>query len=55
MEEFTTIQLKLPKEFNYKLDVLMTKLRHDGHITKEKTKAQFLIECAEIGLAQKSR
>lgn len=55
MEEFTLIQLKLPKEFNYRLDVLIAKLRRDGHIAKDKTKAQVLIECAEIGLVQKSK
>lgn len=55
MEEFTLIQLKLPKDFNYRLDVLIRKLKRDNLIKKEKTKAQFLLECAEIGLIQKSK
>ena len=55
MEEFTLIQLRLPKDFNYRLDVLIRKLKRDNLIKKEKTKAQFLLECAEIGLTQKSK
>ncbi len=54
MEDFTIIQLKLPNEFNYKLDIHIAKLKRDGLI-KDKTKAQVLIECAEIGLNQKSK
>ena len=55
MEESTLIQLKLPKEFNYKLDIYIAKLRRDGFIRNDKTKAQVLIECAELGLTQKSK
>ena len=54
MEKFTIIQLKLPKDFNYKLDVFIAKLKRDGHIKNDKTKAQVLIECAELGLSHKS-
>lgn len=55
MEEFTTIQLRLPKEFNYRLDVLVAKLKRDGQVKKDKTKAQILIDCAELGLTLKSK
>lgn len=55
MEEFTLIQLKLPKDFNYRLESLIAKLRYNGLIMKDKTKAQFILECAEIGLAQKAK
>jgi len=54
MEDFTIIQLKLPNDFNYKLDVFIAKLKRDGLI-KDKTKAQILIECAIIGLIEKSK
>lgn len=54
MEDFTVIQLKLPNDFNYKLDVHIAKLKRDGAI-KDKTKAQVLIECAVIGLNQKMK
>lgn len=50
MEDFTTIQLKLPNDFNYKLEVYLAKLKRDGHIKKDKTKAQVLISLAEAGL-----
>jgi hypothetical protein len=50
MEEGTLIQLTLPKEFNYKLDVYIAKLRKDGSIKRDKTKAQILIALAEAGL-----
>jgi hypothetical protein len=55
MEDFTVIQLKLPNDFNYKLDVHIAKLKRDGLIKKDKTKAQVLIECAEMGLNIKSK
>jgi hypothetical protein len=54
MEDFTVIQLKLPNDFNYKLDVHIAKLKRDGSI-KDKTKAQVLIECAQLGLNIKSK
>jgi hypothetical protein len=50
MEEFTLIQLRLPNEFNYKLEVYLAKLKRDGHVKKDKTKAQVLLALAERGL-----
>lgn len=50
MEEFTIIQLRLPKEFNYELNVYIAQLRRDGRIKKDKTKAQILISLAEESL-----
>lgn len=55
MEDFTTIQLKLPSEFNYRLDVYLARLKRDGHIKKDKTKAQVLIALAEAGLLHESK
>ena len=55
MEKFTTIQLKLPKSFNYRLDVHIAKLKRDGALKQNKSKAQILISLAEIGLAQESK
>jgi hypothetical protein len=49
MEDFTTIQLKLPKDFNYDLDVYIAKLKRDGLMKEEKTKAQIIINLAMLG------
>lgn len=50
MDEFTLIQLKLPKDFNYRLDVYIAELKRDGLLKEEKTKAQILINLAQLGL-----
>jgi hypothetical protein len=59
MAKFTKIQLQLPNDFNYKLDVYIAKLKRDSHIGKEngkeKTKAQILVSLAEAGLAHESK
>jgi hypothetical protein len=55
MEEHTLIQLKMPKDFNYKLDVYIAKLRRDGSIKKEKTKADILLALASAGLQHESK
>lgn len=46
MDDFTLIQLKLPKDFNYKLDVYIRRLKRDGIVKKEMTKAEMLISLA---------
>jgi len=46
MEDYTLIQLKLPNDFNFKLDVYIAKLKRDRRIKDEKTKAQILISLA---------
>ena len=55
MEEYTLIQLKLPKEFNYKLDVYIAKLKRDGAMKEDKNKAQVLISLAQIGLLNETK
>lgn len=55
MEGFTLIQVKLPNDFNYKLDVYIAKLRCDGSIKKNKTKADILLALAGAGLQHTKR
>ena len=55
MEEGTLIQLTLPKDFNYDLDVHLAKLKRDGSLKKDKTKAQYIIALARIGLIHEKK
>jgi len=50
MEDYTLIQLRIPKDFNYKLEVYIAELKRDGLIKEDKTKAQILINLAMLGL-----
>ena len=50
MAKETNIRLKLPKDFNYELDVYVAGLKRDGLIKEDKTKAQILISLARLGL-----
>jgi hypothetical protein len=52
MEEYTLIQLKLPKDFNFDLDVYIAKLKRDGKMQESKTKAEILISLAQQSLTK---
>jgi len=55
MEEGTLIQILLPKEFNYELDIYIAGLKRDRKIQEEgKTKAQIIMELARTQLHQKN-
>ena len=51
MDEFTKVQLDVPKELNYALDMHLATLRHDGIKT---TKAELIIKLMRIGLLKES-
>lgn len=55
MEETVGINLKLPKDFNYELDVHLAKLRRDGALKKDKTKAQYIVALARVGLLHEKK
>lgn len=47
MEEYTLIQLRLPKDFNYKLEMHLAKLRQ---MNVKTNKADLITKLAQIGL-----
>jgi len=51
MEEYTTIRLMIPKEFDYKLNLRLAELKRMG---VKKTKAEELIRLAQIGLLKEN-
>jgi hypothetical protein len=53
MKDFTYIQLKLDKKFNYDLDVYIAGLRRDNQIREDKTKAQIIVDLAQAALLKK--
>ena len=52
MEEFTLIQLRLPNEFNYKLEVYLAKLKRDGHVKKGQNKSSGFTCACRIRFAE---
>ena len=52
MEETTSIQIALPNELNYALDIHLAALRRDG---TKCTKAELIIKLMRIGLIKESR
>jgi hypothetical protein len=55
MSEFINIRLKLPKKFNYDLTMFLAKLKRDNSVKESKSKAELIVECAIIGLKEKSK
>ena len=51
MEETTSIQIALPNELNYALDIHLAALRRDG---TKCTKAELIIKLMRIGLIKES-
>jgi hypothetical protein len=47
MEECTLVQVRLPKDFNYKLEIQMVKLKQSGVKTN---KADLIVKLAQVGL-----
>ena len=55
MEEYTLIQLKLSKEFDYELNLHLANLRRLNLIQPdENSKAKLIIKLARIGLLKES-
>ena len=48
MKEYTLVQVRQPKNFNYKLEVHMAKLKQMN--VKKINKADLIVKLAEIGL-----
>lgn len=53
MEDFTLIQIRLPKEFDYKLNLYLAELKRTNKI-KDKSKAQLILSLAEESLTKRS-
>jgi len=51
MEEYTTIRLMIPKEFDYKLNLRLAEQKRLGI---KRTKAEEIIKLAQIGLLKES-
>ena len=51
MEDTIGINLELPKEFSFELDKKLIELKETG---VKKTKAQYIIELAQLALHQKT-
>jgi len=51
MEEYTTIRLMIPKEFDYKLNLRLAEHKRLGI---KRTKAEEIIKLAQIGLLKES-
>jgi hypothetical protein len=51
MEEFTTIRLSIPKDFDYKLNLRLAELRR---MNIKRTKADEIIKLAQIGLLKEN-
>ena len=52
MEEYTLIQIRLPKDFNHKLNLYMLRLKE---LNVKTSKAQVLACLAEIGLNHETK
>jgi len=51
MEEYTTIRLCIPKEFDYKLNI---RLAENKRLGIKRTKAEEIIKLAQIGFLKES-
>ena len=51
MEEFTKVLVRIPKEFDYKLNLRLVEQRRNGI---KRTKADEIIKLAQIGLLKES-
>jgi hypothetical protein len=51
MEHFTNLSLRIPKEFDFELNIYLAKLKH---AQVKKTKAELFVELAQEGYLHKN-